>query len=49
MLHRFAFMQGSVTYSNSFLHSNAFCAAERTGKISFGEFATDPCRTLLAA
>jgi carotenoid cleavage dioxygenase-like enzyme len=46
MLHRFAFMRGSVTYSNRFLRSNAFCAAERTGKISYGEFATDPCRTL---
>jgi beta,beta-carotene 9',10'-dioxygenase len=29
-----------------FLKSNAFCAAARTGKISYGEFATDPCRTL---
>jgi beta,beta-carotene 9',10'-dioxygenase len=46
MLHRFAFMQGRVTYANRFLRSNAFCAAEQTGKISFGEFATDPCRTL---
>jgi beta,beta-carotene 9',10'-dioxygenase len=46
MLHRFAFMQGSVTYASRFLHSNAFTAAERTGKISYSEFATDPCRTL---
>jgi beta,beta-carotene 9',10'-dioxygenase len=46
MLHRFAFMQGRVTYANRFLRSNAFCAAEQTGKISYGEFATDPCRTL---
>jgi len=46
MLHRFAFTEGGVTYANRFLKSNAYCAAERTGKISYGEFATDPCRTL---
>jgi beta,beta-carotene 9',10'-dioxygenase len=46
MLHRFAFGQGRVAYSNRFLQSNAFRAAEATGKISYGEFATDPCRTL---
>jgi carotenoid cleavage dioxygenase-like enzyme len=46
MLHRFAFIDGDVTYANRLLKSNAFCAAEKTGKISYGEFATDPCRTL---
>ena len=46
MLHRFAFEDGGVTYANRFLKSRAFCAAKATGKISFGEFATDPCRTL---
>jgi beta,beta-carotene 9',10'-dioxygenase len=46
MLHRFAFADGGVSYANRFLKSKAFCAAEATGKISFGEFATDPCRTL---
>jgi beta,beta-carotene 9',10'-dioxygenase len=46
MLHRFAFGQGRVAYSNRFLQSNAFRSAEATGKISYGEFATDPCRTL---
>ena len=46
MLHRFAFEDGGVTYANRFLKSRAFCAANATGKISFGEFATDPCRTL---
>ena len=46
MLHRFAFKDGGVTYANRFLKSKAFCAANATGKISFGEFATDPCRTL---
>ena len=46
MLHRFAFADGGVTYANRFLESKAFCAAEATGKISYAEFATDPCRTL---
>ena len=46
MLHRFAFGQGRVTYANRFLQSKAFCAAEQTGKISYAEFATDPCRSL---
>lgn len=46
MLHRFAFSNGAVSYANRFLKSNAFGAAEKTGKISYGEFATDPCRTL---
>jgi len=46
MLHRFAFEGGHATYANRFLRSNAFTAAEQTGKISYREFATDPCRTL---
>jgi beta,beta-carotene 9',10'-dioxygenase len=46
MLHRFAFGGGGVTYANCFLKSKAFCAAQATGKISYAEFATDPCRTL---
>ena len=46
MLHRFAFAQGRVTYANRFLESEAFRAAQATGKIAYAEFATDPCRTL---
>ena len=46
MLHRFAFAKGAVTYASRFLEGNAFNAAERTDKISYAEFATDPCRTL---
>jgi len=46
MLHRFAFAGGGVAYANCFLNRNVFCAAQATGKISYGEFATDPCRTL---
>jgi carotenoid cleavage dioxygenase-like enzyme len=46
MLHRFALADGAVTYANRFLESKAFCAAKETGKITYAEFATDPCRTL---
>jgi carotenoid cleavage dioxygenase-like enzyme len=46
MLHRFAFVGGRVRYANRFLKSKAFCAAAETGKITYAEFATDPCRTL---
>ena len=46
MLHRFAFVGGGVSYANRLLKSKAFCAAEATGKIAFGEFATDPCWSL---
>jgi carotenoid cleavage dioxygenase-like enzyme len=46
MLHRFAFADGGVSYANRLLKSKAFCAAEASGKIAFGEFATDPCWTL---
>src|SRR5688500_1158697 len=48
MLHRFAFADGGVTYSNRFLHSQAFEHAERTGEIGYSEFATDPCRSIFA-
>ena len=46
MLHRFAIADGGVSYANRFLESKAFRAAEETGKITYAEFATDPCRTL---
>lgn len=46
MLHRFAIADGGVSYSNRFLDSPARQAAERDGRISYGEFATDPCRSI---
>lgn len=46
MLHSFAFGGGSVSYRNRFLHSRAFESASREGRISYSEFATDPCRSL---
>lgn len=46
MLHRFSFAGGSVSYANRFLRGKAYEAAEREGKISYSEFATDPCRSI---
>ena len=46
MLHRFSFGEGRVSYANRFLRSRAFTEAERTGRLAFSEFATDPCRSL---
>src|SRR5688500_3201125 len=48
MLHRSAFAAGQVGYSNRFLHTKAFEHAQRTGKIGYSEFATDPCRSIFA-
>jgi beta,beta-carotene 9',10'-dioxygenase len=46
MLHRFTFDQGEVSYANKFVQSPAYQKAKETGKISYAEFATDPCRSL---
>jgi beta,beta-carotene 9',10'-dioxygenase len=46
MLHRFGFGDGAVTYTNRFLQSKAYRAARDHGRISYSEFATDPCRSL---
>jgi beta,beta-carotene 9',10'-dioxygenase len=46
MLHRFAFAAGRVAYANRYLRSQSYLEATATGRISRGEFATDPCRTL---
>jgi beta,beta-carotene 9',10'-dioxygenase len=46
MLHKFAFKDGKVSYANKFLESNAYKSAMETGKISYKEFATDPCRSI---
>lgn len=45
MLHKFSFDGGRVSYANRFLRSDAYREAER-GRISYREFATDPCRSL---
>jgi len=46
MLHRFSFHDGTVAYANRFLHSKTYQANMEVGKITYGEFATDPCRSL---
>jgi carotenoid cleavage dioxygenase-like enzyme len=43
ILHKFSFKGGKVSYTNKFIKSNAFFKAKEKGKISFREFATDPC------
>ncbi len=45
MLHRFAIADGRVRYANQLLRGKAGRAYERTGKLAYREFATDPCRT----
>jgi beta,beta-carotene 9',10'-dioxygenase len=46
MLHCFSFRDGDVAYRNRFLHSQAYEAAKKEGKITYSEFATDPCRSI---
>lgn len=47
MLHRFSFGGGDVSYACRFLNTPAYRAARDEGQISYSEFATDPCRSLL--
>lgn len=46
MLHRFGLRDGAVTYANRYVNSPAYRAARDEGRISYSEFATDPCRSL---
>lgn len=46
MLHAFSLRDGSVSYANRFLQSHPYRKAVETGRITYGEFATDPCRSL---
>jgi beta,beta-carotene 9',10'-dioxygenase len=46
MLHRFSVAGGRVAYANRFLEGKAYRAARERGEIAYGEFATDPCRSL---
>ena len=41
-----AFSGGRVSYANQFLRSRSYREAIEAGRISRGEFGTDPCRTL---
>jgi beta,beta-carotene 9',10'-dioxygenase len=47
MLHRFSFAAGGISYSNRFLQSRAFRAAEEGGRLAYQEFATNPERSLV--
>ncbi len=46
MLHRFTIDGGRVSYGNRFLESRSYKAARERGRMVYGEFATDPCRSL---
>ncbi|MBB4660956.1 carotenoid oxygenase family protein [Conexibacter arvalis] len=46
MLHAFSFAGGEVSYANRFLASRARQAADAAGRQVYGEFATDPCRSI---
>jgi carotenoid cleavage dioxygenase-like enzyme len=46
MLHRFTVGDGRVSYGNRFLESRSYKAAREQGRMVYGEFATDPCRSL---
>ena len=46
MLHRFTVADGKVSYGNRFLQGRSYRAAKEQGKLVYGEFATDPCRSL---
>jgi beta,beta-carotene 9',10'-dioxygenase len=46
MLHRFTIADGVVSYGNRYLQSRSYRAAKEQGRMVYGEFATDPCRSL---
>jgi beta,beta-carotene 9',10'-dioxygenase len=46
MLHRFTVADGKVSYGNRYLQSRSYRAAREQGRMVYGEFATDPCRSL---
>ncbi|MBS4035137.1 MAG: carotenoid oxygenase family protein [Ignavibacterium sp.] len=46
MLHKFTFRNGTVSYANKFLQCKAYNEAKLNEKISYSEFATDPCYSL---
>ncbi|NDJ63172.1 MAG: carotenoid oxygenase family protein, partial [Chloroflexi bacterium] len=48
MLHAFTLNNGSVGYANRYLQSRAYIENNREGRIKYGEFATDPCRSLFS-
>lgn len=43
MIHAFSITHGTVVYSNKYLISDDFLTVQKTGKMSYGGFAQDPC------
>jgi beta,beta-carotene 9',10'-dioxygenase len=48
MLHKFSFAGGRVSYAGKYLETKARASAEAEGRITYTDFATDPCRSLFA-
>jgi carotenoid cleavage dioxygenase-like enzyme len=48
MLHKFSFAAGQVSYANKYLQSKSYKSAMEAGRITYSEFATDPCRDLFS-
>lgn len=46
MLHRFHFAGGRVNYKSRFIDCQAYRAVKESGKLTYADFATDPCRSL---
>jgi beta,beta-carotene 9',10'-dioxygenase len=46
MLHRFSLHNGSVSYANKFLQSDAYKTSMAEGRITFSQFATDPYKAI---
>lgn len=46
MLHAFSMSQGNVCYTNKFLRTDDYKTVFEKGSLSYGGFASDPCRSL---
>ncbi len=46
MLHKFTVVNGQVSYANKYLQCRAYDEARANGRITYSEFATDPCRSM---
>lgn len=46
MLHRFSFHAGRIAYANRFLDTSSYRSSREAGRMTYSEFATDPCRGL---
>ena len=46
MLHKFEIKDGKVAYRSKFIDCEAYRSTKKSGKITYSDFATDPCRSL---